>query len=152
MSQSMFFSRGGVENHKLNIQLRLNYKTKLISTQIDNLQSNCEIIPLPKIINSTKKHPLVTGYMCLAKNSFKETQQFSCTPRSPIIHHPCPVSSSISEAHINRNHSVVLTVEEGFCIHLSGYSAPLCHQCLDVPRNRWASKEIGPHFLQHYYS
>lgn len=67
-----------------------------------------------------------------------------CRLRSPIINPPCPVSPSISEARINRKHSVVLTVEEGLCKHLSGYSAPLCHQCLGLLRNRWTSQEIGP--------
>lgn len=38
----------------------------------------------------------------------------------------------------------MLTVKEGLCIHLSGFSAPLCHQCLELTRNRWKSQEIGP--------
>ncbi len=81
--------------------------------------------------------------MYLAKIFFFLDTAGSCTPRSPIIHHPCPVTPSISEAHINRKHSVVLTVEEGLCKHLSGYSAPLCHRCLDLPRNGRTSQEIG---------
>lgn len=106
-----------------------------------------------RTVKSKSKAPKSSsGYVCLAKNFLFRDRAVRSTTQLPIIHYPCPVASSISEAHINRNHSVVLTVEEGFCIHLSGYSAPRCHQCLDVPRNRWTSKEIEPHFLQRYYS
>lgn len=130
---------GGVENHMSNTQLTRNSKTNQSHKQTETLQNNCEMVQLPNIINSTKMH---LWLHVLGKVFFLDTAG-SCTPRSPIIHHPCPVTPSISEAHINRKHSVVLTVEEGLCIHLSGYSAPLCHRCLDLPRNRWTSEEIG---------
>lgn len=84
---------------------------------------------LPNIINSSEM-PTFTWQTTLLRHD-----------RS--FHHPCPVTLSVPDAHINRKHSLVLTVEEGLYIHLSGYKRSTLptmfrppQKQMDKPRNR----------------
>ena len=119
--ESQIFNSHGNLKQIRNVHKQINYRTTVKS-------SDCQ------------SHPL--WLHVLGEELLFWDPAASCTQRSLIIRYPCSVTPSISEAHINRNHSAVLTLEEGLCKHLSGRTAPLLppvfgslQKRTDEPRN-----------------